>query len=288
MQIKANDIWLEYEEYGPKDGVPLVLIRGLGTQLIQWPTALTQGFARLGYRVIVFDNRDIGLSQSFASSGVPSSKAEILAIIQKGEFPNLAYTLDDMALDVVGLMDALEIPKAHIFGISMGGALAQLLLIDHADRLLSGAVVMTAAKLRSPDLLEMILVEEEDRDQFQNSWVKGHADWGSTGFPMDETDIRAEAAAVWDRGCDAGAVNRQALATVSARERRELLKQVVVPTFVIHGAVDTLIPPDAGREIASLIPNAKLEIVGGMGHVITPLLAPVIVEMVDGFIRRSS
>ena len=286
MQIKANDIWLEYQETGPKDGVPLVMIRGLGTQLIQWPQELIQGFASLGYRVIVFDNRDIGLSQSFASAKVPSTKSEILAITQKGEFPTLAYTLDDMAQDVVGLMDALAIAKAHIFGISMGGAISQLLLIDHGDRLLSGTVVMTGAKLRSANLLDLILVDDEDREQFQESWVQGHAQWGSTGFPMPRADIRAEAAAVWDRGCQAGAVNRQALATVSARDRRELLKSVTVPSFVIHGAVDTLIPPDAGREIASLIPDAKLEIIDGMGHVITPLLAPMIVEMVDGFLRK--
>lgn len=287
MQIKANGIWLEYEEYGPKDGVPLVMIRGLGTQLIQWPRELTKGFASLGYRVIVFDNRDIGLSQSFASADVPSDKSEILAALQNGDFPALAYSLDDMALDVVGLMDALDIEKAHIFGISMGGAISQLLLIDHADRLLSGTVVMTGAKLRDKSLLELILVEDEDRDQFQDSWVKGHDAWGSPGFPMPEADIRAEAAAVWDRGCKAGAVNRQALAVISARDRLDLLKSIGVPTFVIHGAVDTLIPPNAGREIANLIPAAGLEIIEGMGHVITPLLAPMIVEMVDGFIRRS-
>ncbi|MFT7523972.1 MAG: pimeloyl-ACP methyl ester carboxylesterase [Candidatus Paceibacteria bacterium] len=287
MQIKANGIMLEYKEFGARDGVPLVMIRGLGTQLIQWPTELTQGFADKGYRVIVFDNRDIGLSQSFESSGVPSTKSDILAITQKGEFPALAYTLDDMAADVVGLMDALDIPKAHIFGISMGGAIAQLLLIDHAKRLLTGSAVMTGAKLRSTNLLDYILVEDENRDQFQDSWIKGHNDWGSTGFPMPEADIRAEAAAVWDHGYQAGAVNRQALATVSAQDRRELLQSVNVPTLVIHGAADTLIPADAGREIAALIPNADLEIIEGMGHVITPLLSPKIVKMVDAFINKN-
>ncbi|NOX74688.1 MAG: alpha/beta fold hydrolase [Alphaproteobacteria bacterium] len=286
MQIKANGISLEYEEYGPKDGPPLILIRGLGSQLVYWPQELVQGFASAGYRTITFDNRDVGLSQRFARKGVTDSKASILARAAGGDLPKPAYTLDDMARDVVGLIDALNIPHAHIFGISMGGGIAQLLAINHADRLLSASIVMTTAKFRGPEMLEILLVEDEDRATFQESWIAGNMDYGSPGFRAPDSYIRAEAGQAWDRGADAAGVNRQTLATMASSDRREMLKAVNLPCLVIHGAVDTLIPPEAGREIAALIPQAELEIIDGMGHVITPLLGPVIVGLLDRFIRR--
>jgi pimeloyl-ACP methyl ester carboxylesterase len=285
MQIKANGIWLEYEEYGPQDGLPLILIRGLGSQLVYWPQEFVQGFANRGYRTILFDNRDVGLSQRFAVKGVSHSKSSILEAAKAGNIPPPAYTLDDMAGDVIGLMDALHIPRAHVFGISMGGGIAQVLAIDHADRLLSAVIVMTTAKFRGAEMLEILLVEDEDRATFQESWIEGNKDYGSPGFYATDDYIRTEAGLAWDRGADAAGVNRQTLATMTAGDRRERLKAVALPCLVIHGADDTLIPPDKGREIAALIPNAKLEVIEGMGHVITPRLAPVIVGMVDGFIR---
>lgn len=286
MQIKANGIWLEYEEYGPTDGVPLVLIRGLGSQLVYWPQEFVQGFADLGYRTILFDNRDVGLSQRFAVKGVSHSKSAIVATLKSGQNPSSVYLLDDMAQDVIGLMDALAIPRAHIFGISMGGGIAQLLVANHGDRLLSGTIVMTTAKFRGKDMLEMLLVEDEGRAAFQQSWIAGNLEYGSPGYCAPDDYIRTEAGIAWDRGADAAGVNRQCLATLASPDRREMLKSVDMPCLVIHGAVDTLIPPDAGREIAALIPDADLEIIEGMGHVITPLLAPVIVEMVHGFIQQ--
>lgn len=286
MQIKANNIMLEVEEFGPKDGPPLILIRGLGSQLVYWPQEFVQGFASLGYRTIIFDNRDVGLSQRFAREGVTDSKASILERAAGGDLPEPAYLLDDMADDVVGLMDALDIPRAHIFGISMGGGIAQLLAIDHADRLLSATIVMTTAKFRGADMLEILLMEDEDRAAFQESWIAGNLDYGSPGFYAPDSYIRFEAGLAWDRGADAAGVNRQTLATMASTDRREMLKSVDLACLVIHGAVDTLIAPDKGREIATLIPKAELEIIEGMGHVITPLLAPVIVDLVDNFIAK--
>jgi len=287
MQIIANNTTLEYAEYGPPDGPPMVLIRGLGSQLIHWPTEFVQGFANRGYRTIIFDNRDIGLSQRFGAPDTTGDADEILGAIAAGNRPKAAYTLDDMALDVAGLLDALKISKAHVLGISMGGMIAQLLAMKFAARLISATLVMTTAGVRDPGLLAQGLIRDEDRGAFQDSWVAGHKSWGSPGYPMTEADIRTEAGRAWDRGNSADGVNRQAIATILAADRRAALKCVDLACLVIHGAVDTVIPPAAGREIAALIPGARLEIIQGMGHVITPAVSDLINDMVDGFIRES-
>lgn len=286
MQITANGIQIECEVHGPDDGVPLVLIRGLGSQLIHWPSEFVQGFTDLGYRTIVFDNRDVGLSQRCPADGVTGRAEDILAEIANSGSLKSAYSLDDMAKDTLGVMDAFGVDKAHIFGISMGGGIAQVLVGKHADRLLSTCIVMTAARLISPELIERVLVYPEDRGQSQDSWIAGHAAWGSHGYPMSEEEIRAQAAEAWDRGIDADAVNRQALATMSSGDRRDMLMKIDHPCFVLHGAIDTLIPPEMGKEIAALIPNSELKIIDGMGHVITPLISPMIVELVHDFIGR--
>jgi len=286
MQIKANGIMLEYEEYGPMDGVPLILIRGLGTTLAHWPDEFMQGFAALGYRTIIYDNRDVGLSQRCPKAGVSGKVADILGALKAGVIPEPAYEFSEMTLDTIGLMDALGLDKAHIFGISMGGGIAQLLAIHHADRLLSDTIVMTAAGLRDPSLLPLVLTYPQTREQAQDALVTEYSEWGSPGYPMAEDEIRALAGGLWDRSHDPEGVNRQALATFSAPERREDLQTVDLPCFVLHGEDDALIPPDAGREIGVLIPKAELKILSGMGHIITPKLAPVIVEMVHDFITR--
>jgi len=286
MQIRANGIWLEVEAHGPPDGIPLILIRGLGTQLVQWPQAFVQGFAALGYRTIIFDNRDSGLSQRCPAEGVPGAADQIVAMVNDGNIPDPAYSVSDMAKDVIGLMDALEIETTHVLGISMGGLIAQILAKNHADRLLSDTIVMTSAGLRNPAILPMILARAQTRTEAQDALVEEFRNWGSPGYPMPEAEIREQAGRNWDRAHDPEGVNRQALATISAPDRREDLKSIDLPCLVIHGADDTLIPPAEGRDIAALIPDAELRIVEGMGHIITPLLAPVIVDMVHDFIQR--
>lgn len=286
MQIKANGIMLEVEEFGPKDGIPLILIRGLGSQLIHWPQNFYRGLGLRGYRTIIFDNRDMGLSQRCPAPGVSGKATDILAALGRGETPKAAYGLDDMARDVVGLMDALGIARAHIFGISMGGGIGQILAGEHADRLLSATLVMTSARLRGPGNLQKMLSWPATREQAQDNWVAGHAFWGTPGYPVSEAEMRTEAALAWDRGWSDEAENRQILAIMALSDRREALSRVALPCYVIHGADDALVPPDQGREIAELVPGAALDIIDGMGHVITPLLAPIIIDKLDAFIRR--
>ena len=287
MQIKSNGIQLEYEEYGPVQGVPLILIRGLGSQLVHWPKVFIEGFAEAGYRTIVFDNRDAGLSQRYTKVGVNSDAGEILAQTSSGQIPQASYYLDDMANDVIGLLDVLGIDRAHIFGISMGGAITQLLAIEHASRLLSAIMVMTTARQLSVDRLPQLLIYPETRDQAMASWLEYNNEYGSPGYPMDELDVLAEAGLAFDRGQDADGINRQTLAMLNSPDRRPGLESIALPCLVIHGADDRILLPELGREIGKLIPGARYEEVQGMGHVISPKLSPFIVEMVTGFMARA-
>lgn len=291
MQISANGISLEVEDHGNPDDPAMILIRGLGTQLVHWPDNFVQGLVRAGFRCVTFDNRDIGLSQRCPAPGVPVDPDEIKARIEAGEEIAPAYSLEDMAADVVGLMDKLGIARAHVFGISMGGAIAQILALNHADRLLTDTIVMTAARplldrAHRAQILPRLLVYPETLDEAQDNWVAGHASFGSPGYPMPEADIRAEARRAHARGSDAEGVNRQLLATMAATDRRPALAGVTTPCLVIHGVDDTLIPEEFGAEIAAQIPGSEYHALKGMGHIITPLLAPHIVSLVADFIRR--
>lgn len=291
MQITANGLTLDIADHGPKDAPALILIRGLGTQRIHWPGNFIQGFVRAGFRTISFDNRDIGQSSRCPAPGVPDDPDDIAALVAAGQEITPAYTLDDMAADVIGLMDALDIARAHVFGISMGGAIAQILALNHPDRLFTDTIVMTACRplldrAHAATILPRLLTYPETLEQAQDNWVAGHASFGSPGFPMPEDDIRAEARLAHSRGSDAAGVNRQLLATLAAGDRRPALGAVTTPCLVIHGVDDTLIPVALGAEIAAHIPDSEYHAIKGMGHIITPLLAPRIVSLVADFIKR--
>jgi pimeloyl-ACP methyl ester carboxylesterase len=288
MQIEANGIRLEYETHGPLDGPALILIRGLGTQLVHWAEDLITGFAAAEYRTVTFDNRDVGLSARCPAAGAEGNADTILADLAAGRVPKPAYLLSDMARDVICLMDALGIDRAHVFGISMGGAITQILACDHADRLLSATIVMSSARLRGLDLGERLLSYPTNREEYIAGALEGDRVWGSPGYPATQAYLRMQAGRAFDRGAEADGVNRQLLAILNTPDRRASLSGVALPCLVIHGEEDTLIPPDEGREIASLIPGAELEVIAGMGHVITPALAPLIVEQVNRFISSRS
>jgi len=283
MQIKSNGIYLEYEEYGTAQGTPLVLIRGLGSQLVHWPKAFIEGFVEAGYRTIIFDNRDVGLSQRCAKAGVDSEAGGILAQAGAGQTPPASYYLDDMANDVIGLLDGLSIDRAHIFGISMGGAITQLLAINHAPRLLSAIMVMTTPRQLPADRLPELLTYPQMREKAMASWLVYNKFYGSPGYPIADADVLAEAGLAFDRGQDAEGINRQTLAMLNSADRRPMLKSITLPCLVVHGADDRILLPELGREIGELIPGARYEEVPGMGHVISPKLSPLIVEMVVGF-----
>jgi pimeloyl-ACP methyl ester carboxylesterase len=286
MQILANNIQIEYEDFGLKTNPAIVLIRGLGSQLIHWPSNFVIGFVELGYRVIIFDNRDIGLSDRCPKDGMSYDRESIISAIDAGIEIIPAYSLDDMAMDVIGLMNALEIEKAHIFGMSLGGAITQLLLINHQHRLLSATIVMSAAKLSDPKRIKKIALQHDNKAEYVENAVNENKIWGNANFPVSEDYVRDLAGRAFDRGASSEAINRQASAVYSFGDRRAALKLIDLPCLVIHGADDVLVPPEEGKEISSLIKASEVEIIEGMGHEITPLLSSRIINLVDDFLNR--
>ncbi len=293
--IRANGITLAVEDAGPRDAPALVLIRGQGSQMAHWPRELIAGFVAAGFRTLAFDNRDVGLSQRCPVAEAPADADSILARVRAGHPLPAAYGLDDMARDVTDLMDALNIEKAHVFGISLGGMVTQQVMIDAPERLLSATIVMSSCRpanerfagsdLSMVDLIESLLVRDLTRDEYVAAQIEEHANWGSPGYPMDPAEIAAMANLAFDRGVDAEGKNRQILAAANAPDRRPKLAQTKVPALVIHGEEDRLLPLDMGQEIADVILGSRFHAVAGMGHIITPALAPIIVEMVRDFIR---
>ena len=286
MQILANGIVIEYEEYGKKTDTVLILIRVLGSQLIHWPQNLISGFTEVGYRVIIFDNRDIGLSARCPKDGFSYDKENIVKTIDAGKNVVPAYSLDDMALDVIGLMDTIGIDKAHIFGMSLGGAITQVLLINHQARILSAVIVMSSSKLSDQSRIKKIALQHTSKYEYIENAVSENKLWGNSSFPVSENYVRDVSGRAFDRGAESEAVNRQASAVYSFGDRREALKATNLPCLVIHGEDDVLVLPEEGKEISSLIKDSEIKIIGGMGHEITPLLSSTIINLVHDFLSR--
>ena len=180
MQILVNSIYIEYEDYGDNTDPALVLIRGLGSQLIHWPKNFISGLVEVGYRVIIFDNRDIGLSSRCPLNGVPYDKQSIIKKIDSGQKIMPAYSLDDMALDVIGLMNELDIAKAHIFGMSLGGVITQVLAINYPHRLISATIVMSAAKLVDSNRIKQVALDHIGKDEFMEIFTFNDLNWTPT------------------------------------------------------------------------------------------------------------
>ena len=272
-QVRANGIDVEYESFG-RDGDPLILlIMGFAAQLISWPEALCQGLAAKGFRVVRFDNRDIGKSTHLKDLPPPDARA-LMAEVMAGNRPDVPYTLDDMADDAVGLMDALGVERAHIVGASMGGMIAQLVAINHPARAKSLISIMSTTGRRDlpPGDRETLSVlfrppKSESRDDLIDASILVQRALSSPGFPANEAEMRAIAERRTDRApFDAAGLARQSAALIAAPPRNALLRQVRCPTLVLHGADDPVIPAAAAKDTAESIPGAELIIVPGMGH----------------------
>ena len=266
----ANRITIEVEQHGDKGNPVMLLIRGLGSQLIHWPDALIDGFVQRGFHVVTFDNRDTGLSQKFAG---------------------VAYSTDDMALDAVGVLDALGIARAHVFGISMGGMITQRLLVDHADRVLNATIVMSSSGAddlppAKPKVWELMRQEPASHDRatvVANSLNSDYA-WFSPSYPFDAAARAALIGAAYDRCYEPAGVGRQYAAMVAGRGRESDLASINTPVLVIHGTADTLLPIEHGRDIATRITDAQLIEIEGMGHDLEGAVPSMIVEHVVEFI----
>jgi pimeloyl-ACP methyl ester carboxylesterase len=282
----ANGIELAYDELGDRNGRPLILIMGLATQLIHWDEGFCGLLGERGYRVIRFDNRDIGHSTKIDWAPSPKVGAMMFG------YGEAAYRLPDMAADTAGLMDHLEIERAHIVGASMGGMIAQTLAIEHPERVLSlGSIMSTTGdrRLGLPKLRAfgtLFAKPPRTRDGYAEQAVKAFKVIGSPGYPMDEERFRAMALAAYDRCFYPPGVSRQLHAVTRSGDRTKKLRHLRVPTVVIHGDKDPLIRTAAGRATARAIPDARLRIVEGMGHDLPPGVWPALIDEIDSNAER--
>lgn len=271
-QIKANGITLEYEDYGDESAPPILLIMGLGAQLTLWPMELVEALTGRGFRVIRYDNRDIGLSEKFDSAGVPSIPLTVLKA-RFGFRPRVPYTLSDMAADAVGLLDALDIPQAHIVGASMGGMIAQLVAVEHAERTASLTSIMsTTGYRRLPQAEKEALAALTARPKnMEMASILAHGKRlsraiGSPAYPAAEDRLEQNIRANFERSFHPQGLPRQLAAILADGDRRKRLARVKAPTLVLHGEADPLVKLEAGRDTAAHIPGAELKIIPGMGH----------------------
>jgi pimeloyl-ACP methyl ester carboxylesterase len=292
-QVRANGIDIEYESFGRESDPLILLIMGFGAQLIFWPEPLCQGLADKGFRVVRFDNRDIGKSTHLAGQTAPDPRA-LFAEVMAGRHPHVPYSLDDMADDAVGLMDALGAERAHIVGASMGGMIAQLVAINYPSRTKSLVSIMSTTGRRdlpsgNPETLSVLFrpPKSTSREDLINAGVEVQKALAGPGFPASEAEMRARAELRMDRApLDLAGVARQSAALIVAQPRNALLKQVRCPTLVLHGADDPVIPAAGAKDTAESIPGAKLIIIPGMGHDFPPALVPVFLEQIGDFVSK--
>jgi pimeloyl-ACP methyl ester carboxylesterase len=292
-QVRANGIDIEYESFGRASDPLILLIMGFAAQLIFWPDPLCEGLAAKGFRVVRFDNRDIGKSTHFAGQSAPDPRA-LLAEVAAGRRPDVPYTLDDMADDALGLMDALGTKRAHVVGASMGGMIAQLVAINHPDRAKSLISIMSTTGRRdlpagNPQTLSVLFrpPSSDSRDDLIEASLLVQRALSSPGFPVSEAEMNARAERRTDRApFDLAGLARQSAALIVAPPRNALLRQVRCPALVLHGADDPVIPAAAARDTAESIPGAELVIVPGMGHDLPAALVPVCLKHIGDFVAK--
>jgi pimeloyl-ACP methyl ester carboxylesterase len=290
---RANGIDLCYEIFGRADAEPMLLIMGLGAQMIHWDDDFCRQLAARGFRVIRFDNRDIGQSSKL-TGGKRLGPVELLKL-RFLKIPVAApYRLHDMALDVIGLMDALGIKSAHLVGASMGGMIAQEVAISFPQRVRSLTSIMSTTgnpKLPPPtrEAAAVLMApppktKEEYFERFAQTWKVLRV--GS--FPQDEALDRSRAERTFERGLNPAGVARQLRAVLASGSRKERLASVKAPTLVIHGTVDPLVPPAGGKDTAASIPGARLLMIAGMGHALPIPMWPEIIGAIDKHAHAAS
>ena len=294
MQVTANGMQFEVEDHGSPTGEPLLLIMGLGMQLVAWPDGFVASLVDRGYRVIRFDNRDIGLSQHLDHLGVPNLVLGSLRY-SVGLQVKAPYSLADMADDAAGILGAVGLASAHVCGASMGGMIAQQLALRHPARVKSLTLMMTSSGSRhlpGPSMkVRGALIgrprNPNDVPSVIAHYVKLYRLIGSPGFPDDEAQLSNRLGAWVRRSYRPQGSARQLLAIAADVKRASLINQICVPTRVIHGRQDALVPHVAGVELASKIRGAQLELIEGMGHDLPIELWPRFVAGIDAVAGRA-
>jgi len=290
-RIKANGLEFEYDTFGRASDPSILLIMGFAAQMTMWPVALCEGLAARGFHIIRFDNRDVGKTTHLSHFGMPDISAAMGKALS-GQPVNPAYTLDDMAADAAGLLDALGIADAHVAGASMGGMIAQLFALNHPEKARSLISIMSTTARRDlpparPEAMAALMTPPASEAR-EDRIAQGMKSWraiGSPGYAATEAELRARVEAAVDRvPYDPAGFARQMTAIISASPRHELLGKVRVPALVIHGADDPLIPVDGGKDTAASISGAQLVVVPGMAHDFTDALVPVYLKHIGDFV----
>jgi pimeloyl-ACP methyl ester carboxylesterase len=289
--VTSNGIQLEYETFGDRDDAasPLLLVMGLGAQMVLWDELFCEALADRGHYVIRYDNRDTGLSTKFEEHGTP----DLLALMSGQSDAAPPYTLDDMAADGIGLIEALGFESAHVCGASMGGMIVQTMAIEHAGRVKSMTSIMSTTgnpELPPPDpaaIGQLMAPPATNREEAMQRSVDAFKVFGSPGFEFDEARVRERAGISYDRCFLPSGQGRQMAAILGQPNRVPALQKLDLPALVVHGEADPLVPVTGGKDTAAAIPDAELLLIEGMGHDMPREVQPRIAEAIDALTRRA-
>ncbi len=284
-KLLSNGLKLEFEDYGNPSDPPVLLIMGLAAQLTRWPEAFVGALLDNGFRVIAFDNRDVGLSEKMASDRA-SSPVAVALLNTIGMADLLApYKLNDMAKDTVGVLDALNIEGAHVIGASMGGMIGQILCAEYPERVKSFTALMSstnnpALPKAHPKISWDVMTarsRSSNREELIDITMRIWELIGTKNSGRDPLEFRKQVAASVDRSSSPKGIKRQMAAIIATRDLRNWTRQVAAPTLVVHGSDDPLVPLENGLDIAECIKHARIEIIDGMGHDLPPVYLATVV-----------
>ena len=285
--VASNGIEIAYETFGAPDARPLLLVMGLGAQMLAWHPEWCAELAANDFFVVRYDNRDVGLSTHLHDAPPPDFVAA-----WAGDFSSASYRLEDMTEDAVGLLDALGVDRAHVVGASLGGMIAQTMAITHPERVRSLTSIMSTPWVGigspTPEARAALLAPApRNRAEAIERAVRNQRVLGSPGYPMDEAWIREVAGQAYDRGFDPLGVARQQLAIWASGDRTEALAHVTAPALVIHGDADPLIQLPGGQATAAALPDAELLVIPGMGHNLPRAVWPTLVAAISRLADRA-
>jgi pimeloyl-ACP methyl ester carboxylesterase len=286
--VQANGIQIAYETFGERGGRPLIMVMGLGASMLMWHPDLCAMLAGRGFFAIRFDNRDVGRSSHLRDARPP----DLMGAVMRGDASSASYSLDDMAEDAFGLLDALDLPTAHVLGASLGGMIAQVMAARHPERVRSLTSIMSTpapALTRPTPAAAAVLMQAPatSREEAIARMLEAARVTGSPEYAADE-QWRAELAGqLWDQGLDPAGSARQMLAMYASGDRTEAVRGIGVPTLVVHGDSDPLINVSAGRRTAGLIAGAELLIIPGMGHDLPRQIWPELADAVSALADRA-
>lgn len=292
--VKSNGVTIAYEIDGPESGSPALLVMGLAGQLIFWPPEFVAAIADAGFRVIRLDNRDIGLSQKFDGATAPNPIVQ-LAVRRLGVKGLSPYSLEDMAKDAAGLLSALDVPRAHVVGVSMGGMIGQILAANSPARVKSLTAIMSSTnnpKLPQarPEVIRAMIARPRPNESREQTLDRMMTVWSlirTKNGGLTDAELRARLAAQYDRCYYPAGPRRQLAAIIDAGDLRRFTRLVAAPTLVIHGSEDPLARPEGGRDIADTIRDARLEVIDGMAHDLPKKFLPRLAALVIEHMRRN-